>query len=68
MSNCFIIFFRVYHICRLHSAGHLMDACMQNVRLGALVPTKGYHFADGYEAMNYDLSLSLYIYMILFFH
>ncbi|XP_048320987.2 uncharacterized protein LOC125419312 isoform X2 [Ziziphus jujuba] len=32
---------------RLHSAGHLLDTCMQNVGLGDLVPTKGYHFADG---------------------
>ncbi|KAI3870151.1 hypothetical protein MKW98_005964 [Papaver atlanticum] len=31
----------------LHSAGHLLDTCMQNVGLGNLEPTKGYHFSDG---------------------
>ena len=34
---------------RLHSAGHLLDVCMQNVGLGHLEPSKGYHFPDGYE-------------------
>ncbi|ONK78649.1 uncharacterized protein A4U43_C02F21010 [Asparagus officinalis] len=32
---------------RLHSAGHLLDICMQNVGLGYLEPGKGYHFSDG---------------------
>ncbi|XP_010259635.1 PREDICTED: uncharacterized protein LOC104598985 isoform X3 [Nelumbo nucifera] len=32
---------------RLHSAGHLLDICMQNVGLGHLEPGKGYHFPDG---------------------
>ncbi|KAL5785231.1 hypothetical protein ACOSQ2_007623 [Xanthoceras sorbifolium] len=32
---------------RLHSAGHLLDACMQSVGLGHLEPSKGYHFPDG---------------------
>ncbi|PON80350.1 Alanine-tRNA ligase, archaea [Parasponia andersonii] len=32
---------------RLHSAGHLLDACMQNAGLGHLEPGKGYHFPDG---------------------
>lgn len=32
---------------RLHSAGHLLDACMQNVGLGHLEPGKGNHFPDG---------------------
>lgn len=32
---------------RLHSAGHLLDACMINVGLGHLEPSKGYHFPDG---------------------
>ncbi|XP_065636390.1 uncharacterized protein LOC111988495 [Quercus suber] len=32
---------------RLHSAGHLIDACLQKVGLGHLEPTKGYHFPDG---------------------
>ncbi|KDP27789.1 hypothetical protein JCGZ_18869 [Jatropha curcas] len=32
---------------RLHSAGHLLDGCMQNVGLGHLEPGKGYHFPDG---------------------
>ncbi|OVA14869.1 Threonyl/alanyl tRNA synthetase [Macleaya cordata] len=32
---------------RLHSAGHLLDTCMQNVGLGYLEPGKGYHFPDG---------------------
>ncbi|KAJ4825988.1 hypothetical protein Tsubulata_033212 [Turnera subulata] len=32
---------------RLHSAGHLLDVCMQNVGLGHLEPGKGYHFPDG---------------------
>ncbi|CAB4262722.1 unnamed protein product [Prunus armeniaca] len=32
---------------RLHSAGHLLDACMRNAGLGDLEPTKGYHFPQG---------------------
>ncbi|GAB4851279.1 hypothetical protein Ancab_030575 [Ancistrocladus abbreviatus] len=32
---------------RLHSAGHLLDICMQNVGLGYTEPSKGYHFPDG---------------------
>lgn len=32
---------------RLHSAGHLLDICMQNVGLDYLEPGKGYHFPDG---------------------
>ncbi|XP_011621909.1 uncharacterized protein LOC18430278 isoform X2 [Amborella trichopoda] len=32
---------------RLHSAGHVMDACMRLVGLGHLEPAKGYHFPDG---------------------
>ncbi|KAI4369563.1 hypothetical protein MLD38_017989 [Melastoma candidum] len=32
---------------RLHSAGHLIDACLKNVGLGHLEPGKGYHFPDG---------------------
>lgn len=32
---------------RLHSAGHLLDVCMQKVGLGHLEPGKGYHFPDG---------------------
>jgi Ser-tRNA(Ala) deacylase AlaX len=32
---------------RLHSAGHLLDMCMQKVGLGHLEPGKGYHFPDG---------------------
>lgn len=32
---------------RLHSAGHLLDVCMENVGLGHLEPRKGYHFPDG---------------------
>lgn len=32
---------------RLHSAGHLLDICMQNVVLSHLEPGKGYHFPDG---------------------
>uniref|UniRef100_A0A1J3HUQ7 Alanine--tRNA ligase n=1 Tax=Noccaea caerulescens TaxID=107243 RepID=A0A1J3HUQ7_NOCCA len=32
---------------RLHSAGHLLDLCMQKVGLGHLEPGKGYHFPDG---------------------
>ncbi|KAG5398494.1 hypothetical protein IGI04_020308 [Brassica rapa subsp. trilocularis] len=31
----------------LHSAGHLLDLCMQKVGLGHLEPAKGYHFPDG---------------------
>ncbi|KAL9291632.1 putative alanine--tRNA ligase [Arabidopsis thaliana] len=31
----------------LHSAGHLLDMCMQKVGLGHLEPGKGYHFPDG---------------------
>uniref|UniRef100_M4E070 Threonyl/alanyl tRNA synthetase SAD domain-containing protein n=1 Tax=Brassica campestris TaxID=3711 RepID=M4E070_BRACM len=31
----------------LHSAGHLLDLCMQKVGLGHLEPGKGYHFPDG---------------------
>ncbi|XP_057959811.1 uncharacterized protein LOC131152147 isoform X3 [Malania oleifera] len=32
---------------RLHSAGHLLDICMQNIGLGYLETGKGYHFPDG---------------------
>ncbi|KAL2459257.1 alanine-tRNA ligase [Forsythia ovata] len=32
---------------RLHSGGHLLDICMNNVGWGHLEPTKGYHFPDG---------------------
>ncbi|KAA8527460.1 hypothetical protein F0562_034825 [Nyssa sinensis] len=32
---------------RLHSAGHLLDACVRNVGLGHFEPGKGYHFPDG---------------------
>ncbi|KAF5736983.1 alanine--tRNA ligase cytoplasmic [Tripterygium wilfordii] len=32
---------------RLHSAGHLLDACMQHVGLAHMEPGKGYHFPDG---------------------
>ncbi|OAY78275.1 uncharacterized protein LOC109716006 [Ananas comosus] len=32
---------------RLHSAGHLLDICMQNVGLSHLEPGKCYHFPDG---------------------
>ncbi|PRQ39173.1 putative alanine--tRNA ligase [Rosa chinensis] len=32
---------------RLHSAGHLLDVCMENVGLGDLKPSKGYHFPQG---------------------
>ncbi|CAH8328637.1 unnamed protein product [Eruca vesicaria subsp. sativa] len=32
---------------KLHSAGHLLDLCMQKVGLGHLEPGKGYHFPDG---------------------
>ncbi|KAH8495117.1 hypothetical protein H0E87_018341 [Populus deltoides] len=32
---------------RLHSAGHLMDACLEEVGLGYMEPGKGYHFPDG---------------------
>ncbi|KAG6736643.1 hypothetical protein POTOM_060487 [Populus tomentosa] len=31
----------------LHSAGHLMDACLEEVGLGHMEPGKGYHFPDG---------------------
>lgn len=31
---------------RLHSAGHVLDICMNNVGWGHLEPTKGYHFPD----------------------
>ncbi|MED6106477.1 hypothetical protein PIB30_005111 [Stylosanthes scabra] len=32
---------------RLHSAGHLLDACLPRIGLGHLEPGKAYHFADG---------------------
>ncbi|KAJ0092643.1 hypothetical protein Patl1_25076 [Pistacia atlantica] len=32
---------------RLHSAGHLLDVCIQAVGLGHLESGKGYHFPDG---------------------
>lgn len=35
-------------LCRLHSAGHLLDVCKKKVGLGHLEPGKGYHFPDGY--------------------
>ena len=47
-------------LCRLHSAGHLIDACLQKVGLGHIEPTKGYHFPDGY---GFDLYF-LYIFHV----
>lgn len=44
--------------CRLHSAGHLMDACLEEVGLGYMEPGKGYHFPDGY-ALDCKILLSL---------
>ncbi|CAA2959601.1 Alanine--tRNA ligase [Olea europaea subsp. europaea] len=38
---------------RLHSAGHLLDICMNNVGWGQLEPTKGYHFPDGLQKKQY---------------
>ncbi|CAK9870439.1 unnamed protein product [Sphagnum jensenii] len=32
---------------RLHTAGHLLDACMSNVGLTSFEPGKGHHFPDG---------------------
>ncbi|GMH18785.1 hypothetical protein Nepgr_020626 [Nepenthes gracilis] len=32
---------------RLHSAGHLLDICIQNVGLGHFQPGKAYHFPNG---------------------
>ena len=32
---------------RIHSAGHVIDVAMENIGIH-LVPTKGYHFPDGY--------------------
>uniref|UniRef100_A0A7N0UMZ6 Threonyl/alanyl tRNA synthetase SAD domain-containing protein n=1 Tax=Kalanchoe fedtschenkoi TaxID=63787 RepID=A0A7N0UMZ6_KALFE len=32
---------------RLHSAGHLIDVCLEGVGLGHLKPGKAYHFPDG---------------------
>lgn len=32
---------------RLHSAGHLLDLCLEKVGLSHLDPSKGYHFPDG---------------------
>ncbi|CAN8272941.1 unnamed protein product [Cochlearia groenlandica] len=42
---------------RLHSAGHLLDLCMEKVGLGYLVPVKGYHFPDG-PFLEYNGSVS----------
>ncbi|KAF8394565.1 hypothetical protein HHK36_020777 [Tetracentron sinense] len=42
---------------RLHSAGHLLDACMRNVGLDSLEPSKGYHFPVGYKAIFVYLGL-----------
>lgn len=33
---------------RLHSAGHLLDACMKTVGLESMEAGKGHHFPDGY--------------------
>ncbi|GAB2276385.1 hypothetical protein Dimus_011113 [Dionaea muscipula] len=32
---------------RLHSTGHLLDVCLEDVGLGHLKPGKAYHFPDG---------------------
>jgi len=33
---------------RLHTAGHLLDACMGFLGLGSLEPGKGHHFPERY--------------------
>ncbi|XP_024373397.1 uncharacterized protein [Physcomitrium patens] len=43
---------------RLHSAGHLLDACMSNIGLGSLEPGKGYHFPDGYVRLEGSKSIT----------
>ncbi|KAJ7516380.1 hypothetical protein O6H91_22G056200 [Diphasiastrum complanatum] len=32
---------------RLHTAGHLIDVCIENIGLSSLQPGKGHHFPDG---------------------
>lgn len=49
------ITWNVSHMCRLHSAGHLLDSCMRNIGLGSLEPGKGHHFPDGYEISKFAL-------------
>ena len=43
-----LILFWFFHLCRLHSAGHLLDICLPRIGLGNLEPSKAYHFPDGY--------------------
>ncbi|XP_040872789.1 uncharacterized protein [Glycine max] len=42
-----LILFWFFHLCRLHSAGHLLDICLPRIGLGNLEPSKAYHFPDG---------------------
>ncbi|KAL5190540.1 Acyltransferase-like protein, chloroplastic [Glycine soja] len=41
-----LILFLIFHLCRLHSAGHLLDIFLPRIRLGNLEPGKAYHFPD----------------------
>lgn len=43
-----LISFISCYLCRLHSAGHLLDICLPKIGLGHLEPGKAYHFSDGY--------------------
>lgn len=58
LSTCIWCFQRlsISLCCRLHSAGHLLDICMQNVGLSHLEPGKCYHFPDGYDIRTLTLS------------
>ena len=47
------------HGCRLHSAGHLLDAAMRNVGKGSLIPSKGHHFNDGNAHVGMQLRISI---------
>jgi Ser-tRNA(Ala) deacylase AlaX len=38
---------------KIHSAGHLLDCAVTNMKLDNLIPTKGFHFPDG-PYVEYD--------------
>lgn len=49
-NKIFRVLLIFFSSCRLHSAGHLLDACLPNIGLGHLKPGKAYHFPDGYAS------------------
>ena len=55
-----LIFFLIFHLCRLNSAGHLLDICLPRIGLGNLEPGKAYHFPDEYIIFLFFKSFYVY--------